>query len=288
MTKMEVVETAMVVTPSEEMRRQGLWLSNLDLQSPHIYTTVLNYYPAPAGRPEHGGGACDPERLKVALARALVPFYPLAGRLCLGEDGRRYVDCNGEGVRFFVARADVTGPELFKDYQPSPEVTETFVPDMPPEELPCMVALFQLTFLKCGGVVLSSSFHHAVVDGTSLFHFMQSWSRLARGLDAAEAVGPQAPFHDRTSLRARAPPLQQMGAPPAPAAHSLNFAATSCPRAFVARVYPFPHTLVHELTSRCCGSGATGVSRFAAVTAQSGAACASLGGWHRPPTPTWA
>jgi hypothetical protein len=46
-------------------------------------------------------------------------------------------------VQFVVVRADVTGAEFFEDYQPSPEVTEMFVPALPPEELPCMVSLFQ-------------------------------------------------------------------------------------------------------------------------------------------------
>ncbi|XP_066354761.1 putrescine hydroxycinnamoyltransferase 2-like [Miscanthus floridulus] len=135
--KKKVVETTLVA-PSEEMRRQELWLSNLDLKFPHIYTRVINYYPA-------GAGFFDPERLRVALAKALVLFYPLAGRLSLGEDGRRrHVDFNSEGVQFVVARADATGAELFEDYQPSPEVMEMFVPALPPEELPCMVALFQV------------------------------------------------------------------------------------------------------------------------------------------------
>jgi hypothetical protein len=62
----------------------------------------------------------------------------------------------------------------------------------------------QVIFLKCGGVVLTSCFHHAIVDATGIFHFMQTWFRLARGLDATEAVGPEAPVYDRTSLRGSA------------------------------------------------------------------------------------
>ncbi|KAI4972574.1 hypothetical protein ZWY2020_003499 [Hordeum vulgare] len=86
-----------------------LWLSNLDLAVPKTHTPLVYYYPAPApagdGGEKEAEGFFTSERLWEALARALVPFYPLAGRMAAGPEGRLEIDCNGEGALFIVARA---------------------------------------------------------------------------------------------------------------------------------------------------------------------------------------
>jgi shikimate O-hydroxycinnamoyltransferase len=43
--------------------------------------------------------------MKDSLARALVAFYPLAGRLGLSRTGRVQVDCTDEGVVFCFCTA---------------------------------------------------------------------------------------------------------------------------------------------------------------------------------------
>jgi hypothetical protein len=57
------------------------------------------------------------------------------------SSGWLQIDCNGEGVRFLVARADCTGEDLFRDYKPSPEIRRMFVPS---GDTPCL-AMFQVT-----------------------------------------------------------------------------------------------------------------------------------------------
>ncbi|CAO2202015.1 unnamed protein product [Urochloa humidicola] len=260
MKQVEVVATALVA-PSEETPRQPLWLSNLDLAVPRTHTPLVYYYPA---LPADTTDAFAPDRMKAALARALVPFYPLAGRLGFGPDGRLQIECNGEGALFVVARTnDLTGNEIFDDYVPSPEIRRTFVPLAQPGDTSSPLAMFQVTFLRCGGVVLGTAIHHAVMDGVGAFQFVQTWSGLARGLDVAEACNPT-PFHDRTLLRARSPPRPAFDH----FAYSPAFLGGRAPRPYVTRVYPVSPKLLADLKSRCSDPGAgAGVSTYCAIAA---------------------
>lgn len=252
--KVEVVES-MVVAPSEETPRQGLWLSNLDLIVPKTHTPLVYYYPAPAPAAATPGEDQDffsLDRLRSALARALVLFYPLAGRLGVDASGRLQIDCNGQGVLFLVARADCTGEELFADYKPSPEIRRLFVPS---GDNPCL-AMFQVTFLKCGGVVLGTALHHVPMDGVGAFHFIQTWTGLARGLSVSEAC-PSPPSHDRTPLRARSPPRADLDLDVYLPGGNPNRGP------FATRIYPISSKLLADLKSRC----APGVSTYGAVAA---------------------
>ncbi|KAF8682028.1 hypothetical protein HU200_045486 [Digitaria exilis] len=98
-SEVQVVESSLV-TPSQETPRHQLWLSALDLLqvSPGHTPTVYLYRRRAAG--DGDDDFFDVARLKASLARALVPFYPVAGRLALdaASDGGRFViDCNAEG-----------------------------------------------------------------------------------------------------------------------------------------------------------------------------------------------
>uniref|UniRef100_A0A453TEB4 Uncharacterized protein n=1 Tax=Aegilops tauschii subsp. strangulata TaxID=200361 RepID=A0A453TEB4_AEGTS len=68
---------------------------------------------------DHGLGrpATAAKVVKAALAKALVHYYPLAGRLREAAGGKLAVECTGEGVVFVEAEADVSMDELGK---PSP------------------------------------------------------------------------------------------------------------------------------------------------------------------------
>ena len=80
--KMRVKESIMV-KPREETPRGSVWLSNLDLVFPNTYHTRWMYL----YRWDGGAGFFDNATLKAALSRALVEFYPYAGRLRKAEKG---------------------------------------------------------------------------------------------------------------------------------------------------------------------------------------------------------
>ena len=158
--KVEVVEETLVA-PSSPTPRHALWLSNLDLAVPKTHTPLVYYYPAPPTPTPTGAGEGEkepffaPARLREALAKALVPFYPLAGRMAVGPGGRLEIDCSGEGALFVVAKADFTGDEMFKDFEPSPEARRLLVPFAESGDPPCLLAMVQvhpilaLCFFSC-------------------------------------------------------------------------------------------------------------------------------------------
>lgn len=94
--------------------QQGLWF-----QVPLIFFYKNNPSPSMKGK--------DPVKvIKEALSRALVYYYPFAGRLREGSNGKLLVDCNGEGVMFIEADADFSLDQLGDDeiMPPSPYLDE--------------------------------------------------------------------------------------------------------------------------------------------------------------------
>ncbi|MED6140421.1 hypothetical protein PIB30_093051, partial [Stylosanthes scabra] len=55
---------------------------------------------------------------KEAFSKALVFYYPFAGRIREGAKGKLMVDCTGEGVLFTQAEADVTLDQFGSDLMP--------------------------------------------------------------------------------------------------------------------------------------------------------------------------
>lgn len=188
-----------VVRPAAQTPDGSLWLSNIDLIMPPIHVQYIFFY-----RTDGSPDFFDASSLKRALSDALVYFYPMAGRLKRGEDGRIAVDCNGEGALFVEAETD-SSIDDYGDFAPStellklgPEVDDRRTGDI--SSYPLLHA--QVTYFKCGGVSLVVCVHHSISDGTAAFHFINTWSALNRGLP--KPANP--PSIDRTPLQARNPP----------------------------------------------------------------------------------
>ncbi|KAF7838014.1 spermidine hydroxycinnamoyl transferase [Senna tora] len=143
--------------------------------------------------------------LKTSLSKALVPFYPLAGRLhWIGNNnGRLELQCNAMGAQFIEAECESRLDDLIAhDLASSPPYDQLFPQidyTLPLHHLPLL--LVQLTSFKCGSLTISLAISHAVVDGPGSQHFISEWARLARG-EPLQIM----PFHDRTVLQSRDPP----------------------------------------------------------------------------------
>ncbi|KAJ4822147.1 hypothetical protein Tsubulata_017298 [Turnera subulata] len=190
------VKESTMVRPAEETPGRGLWNANVDLVVPRFHTPSVYFY-----RPTGAANFFDANVLKEALSRALVPFYPMAGRLRRDEDGRIEIDCNAEGV-LFVEAETTSVIDDFGDFAPTLELKQL----IPAVDYSAGISSFpllvlQLTYFKCGGVSLGVGMQHHVADGFSGLHFVNTWSDMARGLDLTIP-----PFIDRTLLRARDPP----------------------------------------------------------------------------------
>ncbi|XP_076943932.1 shikimate O-hydroxycinnamoyltransferase-like [Bidens hawaiensis] len=191
-----VVKESKMLKPSEETPTTKLWFSSLDLIALNRYTLTVYFY-----RPNGAPNFFDTKVMTGALSRALVAFYPMAGRFRHSENGRVEIDCQGQGVLFLVAESDGVIND-FGDFAPTPEYLK-LIPvvdhSLGIESIPFVV--LQVTRFKCGGVSLGVGIHHRAADGMSGLHFINTWSDMARGLGITIQ-----PFIDRTLLHPQDPP----------------------------------------------------------------------------------
>ncbi|CBI29212.3 unnamed protein product, partial [Vitis vinifera] len=128
----------------------------------------------------------DPAKvIREALAKALIYYYPFAGRLVEGSNRKLLVDCTGEGVLFVEADADTTLEYLGDAIQPPCPCFEELLYDVPGSGgiLGCPLLLFQVTRLRCGGFVLALRLNHTMSDSFGLLQFLNAVSEIAQGAE---------------------------------------------------------------------------------------------------------
>uniref|UniRef100_A0ACD5ZKJ4 Uncharacterized protein n=1 Tax=Avena sativa TaxID=4498 RepID=A0ACD5ZKJ4_AVESA len=195
MAKVEVLSSELVA-PADETPRGSIWLSNLDLAGRRGYTPTVYFF-----HPNADPGFFSTDSIKDSLARALVAFYPLAGRLGIDGAGRVQVDCTGEGVVFVTARSDHYSLEdLMNEFVPCGEMRDLLVPPTPAPNPPCALLFVQVTRLRCGGVVLGQAMHHSIVDARGAALLFETWASISRG---GAGTPPVPPCFDHTLLAAR-------------------------------------------------------------------------------------
>ncbi|XP_028770496.1 BAHD acyltransferase DCR isoform X1 [Neltuma alba] len=165
--------------------------------------------------------------LKRSLSITLSFFPPLAGRLFTDSDGYVHIQCNDAGVEFIHASAkhlathsilysptltDVPG--CFKEFFAYSKTISYTGHTLP------LVAV-QVTELA-DAVFIGCTVNHAIVDGSSLWHFFNTFAEICRGAKISEfpeftrdtvfnssavlkvpAGGPKVTFDDEQPLRER-------------------------------------------------------------------------------------
>ncbi|ONI25372.1 hypothetical protein PRUPE_2G298600 [Prunus persica] len=140
------------------------------------------------------------KKLKEGLEVVLVEFYQLAGKLGKDEEGVFRVEYGDEmeGVEVVEAAseeicvADLAveeGTSALKDLIPYNGILNL-------EGIHRPLLALQLTKLK-DGLAIGCAFNHAILDGTSTWHFMSSWAEICNGSKSISAE----PFLDRTQAR---------------------------------------------------------------------------------------
>ncbi|KAL6203995.1 hypothetical protein ACLB2K_021265 [Fragaria x ananassa] len=140
------VRESTVVKPASETPRQSLWMSNLDMISSNYHTPSVYIY-----KPKDS--FFDPRVLKDVLSKALVPFYPLAGRLRRNNNDKNAhieINCNAEGVLFVVADSSSSAHD-YTDLKTYLESGRWLIPAVDCSagisSYPLLVV--QVTYLKC-------------------------------------------------------------------------------------------------------------------------------------------
>ncbi|KAK4437052.1 putative acetyltransferase [Sesamum alatum] len=186
MANIEVVSSCLVPTASNEISMPRLELTQWDLPFlviDPIQKGILFY------KPKSQDFQTIIHHLKTSLSRTLDFFPPLAGRLATIENDDNttcfFVDCNNAGVEFTYAVVRVVSVSDIVGRTYIPQIVSSLFPlngGANYEGVSKPLLAVQVTELV-DGFFIGCTANHAVIDGTSFWHFFNSWSEISRGLE---------------------------------------------------------------------------------------------------------
>ncbi|GMJ11306.1 hypothetical protein like AT5G17540 [Hibiscus trionum] len=190
-----------LVAPAKPTPCEQKLLSDIDDQaSLRVQVRLVHFYRhQPSMEGKHPADV-----IRMALAQTLVLYYPFAGRLREGANGKLIVDCNGEGVLFIKADADVTLQQFGDALQPPFPCFNELLFDVPGSQgiLNCPLLLIQVTRLTCGGFIFAIRLNHVMCDAPGLKLFVSTVAAMAQGEDSHLTL----PVWERHLLDAANPP----------------------------------------------------------------------------------
>ncbi|KAF8666075.1 hypothetical protein HU200_053784 [Digitaria exilis] len=172
-----------LVAPSEATPAGTVRLTSMDSALASLPMAAVFVFEHPIDQPA--------ETIRRALSRALVPYYPIAGRLTVGEHGPR-IACTCEGVAFVAASARCTLHDArLTDRRPAipaEDLTVTYAGQYNQKDSPLL--LMQVTEFSCGGFVVGVTWNHVITDGVGMAQFLQAVGGFARGFSSPSTVEP--------------------------------------------------------------------------------------------------
>nr|GMD78100.1 methanol O-anthraniloyltransferase-like [Ipomoea batatas] len=191
-----------LIVPSTSTPHEQKPLSDIDDQGTfRFHVPVLMFYRNSVER----RGEDPAMAIKEGLAKALVFYYPLAGRIFEGENGKLIVNCNGKGVLFVEAQANVKLEQLGdKSMQPPCPYLKQLLNTVSGSNgiIDCPLLLIQVTRFTCGGFALGIRFNHTMMDAQGFIQFVNAVSELAQGASVPSTL----PIWERGLLTARPTP----------------------------------------------------------------------------------
>ncbi|CAA2942208.1 methanol O-anthraniloyltransferase [Olea europaea subsp. europaea] len=170
-----------LVVPVKPTPREIKKLSNIDDQEGFRFQIpiVFFYKNNPSMK-----GINPVEVIREGLAKMLVYYCPFAGRIMEGDNRKRMVDCNGEGVFFVEVDACIMLEQLGDNILPPCPLMEEFLHDVPGTGgiIGCPLLLIQVTRFICGGFAWGIRFNHTMADVYEMMQFLNSISELIKAI----------------------------------------------------------------------------------------------------------
>ncbi|XP_015897299.3 alcohol acyl transferase 1 allele RGa-like [Ziziphus jujuba] len=192
-----------LIVPAKPTPHEVKKLSDIDNQKGLRKHTYAVWFYKKGSSPSMEGK--DPVKvIREAIGKALVFYYPLAGRLKEDSNGKLMVDCNGKGILFIEADADIELEQLGHTILPPFPFLQEVLYAVPGTEnvVDCPLWLIQVTRLRCGGFIVATRHNHTMVDAFGVAQFMNAVGKMARGEQWPSVL----PVWHRELLNARNPP----------------------------------------------------------------------------------
>ncbi|KAI8568959.1 hypothetical protein RHMOL_Rhmol02G0241400 [Rhododendron molle] len=152
-------------------------LSALDRVMEPNWIRMVYYYKTPPGR---AAGAVT-KKLRESISEMLNGFPMVTGRLLKKDEGQWMIKCNDAGVRLVEARAKGSVEGWLRRTDGEKELSLVHWEDMYHKPYFWSTFYVQLTEFEEGGLAISLSCTHLLVDPPSAAMFIQAWADITLG-----------------------------------------------------------------------------------------------------------